>query len=366
MAQNPLTETQKALLQKLVRYKNQGDLSEPFPVISVPHPKAYNRFILYLPLAYCDDVILNDEFFNPNLNDFDALAAAGFLGVQSGKNGQQLFSVEQSGIEAVDQASEKAIEMFEHILLDKDQEELLIKLVEASRNVPKANRIKFLVSTTYGGESLIHPGLQEGEEAVYFGDVEILANADLLNLGSGSDGSPIFDVSPLGFRYYDHLKQKLGGPVEQMEKSLRAYLDSDQFRNTYPNSYDKWSSAEALLWKSDGATELTTIGHLCREATQEFAEVLVNQFGLQDQYPDKARAVGRLKAVLDTKESDLGKTERRFLESLLSYWKNAIELIQRQEHGAQKEGSALVWEDGRRVVFNTMHAMYEVDKALGM
>jgi hypothetical protein len=38
--------------------------------------------------------------------------------------------------------------------------------------------------------------------------------------------------------------------------------------------------------------------------------------------------------------------------------------VQRQEHGAQKEGRPLVWEDGRRVVFQTAIVMFELDRAL--
>jgi len=52
------------------------------------------------------------------------------------------------------------------------------------------------------------------------------------------------------------------------------------------------------------------------------------------------------------------------LESLVSCWEAAIDLVQRQEHGANKEGEPLVWEDARRVVFQTMMVMYELDRAL--
>lgn len=48
----------------------------------------------------------------------------------------------------------------------------------------------------------------------------------------------------------------------------------------------------------------------------------------------------------------------------MNYWGAVADLTQRQEHGVQKEGEQLVWEDARRVVFQTLLVMFEVDKAL--
>lgn len=70
--------------------------------------------------------------------------------------------------------------------------------------------------------------------------------------------------------------------------------------------------------------------------------------------------------MLDKKKSDLGGTEHEFLKAYISYWGTVNDLVQRQEHGAQKEGEKLIWEDGRRVVFNTMVLMYEVDGAINL
>ena len=40
------------------------------------------------------------------------------------------------------------------------------------------------------------------------------------------------------------------------------------------------------------------------------------------------------------------------------------DLAQKQEHGGQKEGEPLVWEDTRRIVFQTILVMFEIDKSL--
>lgn len=73
--------------------------------------------------------------------------------------------------------------------------------------------------------------------------------------------------------------------------------------------------------------------------------------------------VARLQSILK-KSSQLGSTEKPFLEALLAYWGTINDLIQRQEHGAQKERQVLLWEDARRVVFQTIVVMFEIDKSL--
>jgi len=85
---------------------------------------------------------------------------------------------------------------------------------------------------------------------------------------------------------------------------------------------------------------------------QEFATELVDKFRLSDVDPNKAHAFARIKAVFEQKKKILGSTQKQFLDALLTYWGVVSDLVQRQEHGAQKEDSNLVWGDGRRVVFS--------------
>lgn len=60
----------------------------------------------------------------------------------------------------------------------------------------------------------------------------------------------------------------------------------------------------------------------------------------------------------------LSERVRAFLEALLAYWGTVSDLANRQEHGATREGESLVAEDARRLVFQTMLVMYELDRAL--
>ena len=60
----------------------------------------------------------------------------------------------------------------------------------------------------------------------------------------------------------------------------------------------------------------------------------------------------------------MGTTVKPFIDALIVYWGTLDDLVQRQEHGAQKEGEALSWEDARRLVFQTINVMVELRRTL--
>ena len=252
----------------------------------------------------------------------------------------------------------------DHILLEPVQKELLITLVEAARNTPRDNRQKFFVSQSFEGDDLLHPYVPKDKTQIYFGDVEALSNEGLLALGYGSGGTPHFDITPLGFQYYEYLKNKSGEPVKRIETTMNGFLDAQHFIKKYPEAYEKWSLAEDLLWKTDSQQQLTTIGHLCREAVQEFAGYLVYSHNPPNVTNDKSKTVSRLKAIIDLKEKDLGDTKKALFDAIIAYWGAVNDLIQRQEHGSQKEGQPLIWEDARVVVFQTLIIMFEIDRIM--
>ncbi len=208
-----------------------------------------------------------------------------------------------------------------------------------------------------------HPGLTD-DGKTYVGDVEALAHEDLVAISSiGQHGGLVFDVTPRGSAYYQYLKQRLGEPTERITAEIRTYLHAQSFRKRYVAAFEKWTRAEELLWGTDTQGEFTTIGHLCREALQEFADALVTQHQLTVD-SGKAQTVARIRAVLDHHREKLGDAEHALLHALVAYWGAVNDLVQRQEHGGQKEGQPLMWEDGRRVVFQTAVVMFEIDWAL--
>ena len=153
-----------------------------------------------------------------------------------------------------------------------------------------------------------------------------------------------------------------GQPIERTEAIPRRYIADASFRDAYPEAYSKWAQAEDELWSEDRETRLTTVGHLCREAMQVFATSLVKTQNIKDAQNNPANTVARLRVAL--KASTLAKTDREFLDALVAYWGTVSDLVQRLEHGAQREGTPLQWKDASRLVFQTLAVMYEVDQSL--
>ena len=251
------------------------------------------------------------------------------------------------------------------MLLEPEQVSLLCRLIEAERSVPKGQRGKFIAveSDQTSGAVFLYttvPGIRVSGSPT---DAEILAENGLLGLTHSSSGGRLFHMRPEALQYYRELKQA-SEPVEVVEKEVRVYLSSEEFKRSCETAYQKWSQAESLLWVSDSDKQYTTVGHLCREALQEFADMLVKQHRPSEVDPDKAHTTSRICAVVQHRKGQMGSAESKFLSRLVMNWGAVSDLVQRQEHGAQRDGAPLKWEDARRVVFQTMIVMYEVDRSL--
>lgn len=249
--------------------------------------------------------------------------------------------------------------MFESIFLEPKQKDLLAILVDAVRKGDQAQN-----SFWMQGSSIQHAGLPGGRINVNVSDICALADENLLTRRNDLESFYFFGITPKGFRYYDEMKQQATQPLERMEQEVRSFLEADPFQRKYAAAYKKWAQAEKTLRTGDSESQLTTIGHLCREALQEFAATLVAKYQPPNVDPDAAHTVARIRAVLNVKNDQTGTTTKSFLDMLPEYLGTVSDLIQRQEHGGQKEGQPLVWEDGRRVVFQTAIVMFEIDTAL--
>jgi len=254
-------------------------------------------------------------------------------------------------------------------VLELAQEKLLIQLVEAERGLPRNERQYFYVAHTFGppGVELIHPAIPRQSPRIFEGDLRTLESYGLISIVSyDRNGIESFYITNDGFRMYDQIMKKLGQSTERVQMVIKEYLETDRFKASYPNAFAKWVQAENLLWTDDSVSVLTTIGHLVREAMQEFVETLVKHYNPQGCTSDKSKTVARIRAVMNLLAQECGETERAFLDALLVYWGTVSDLAQRQEHGAQKEGEQLLWLDARRVVFQTAVVMFEIDNTLSI
>jgi hypothetical protein len=101
---------------------------------------------------------------------------------------------------------------FDDVLLEPEQKSLLETLVEASRRTPREKRQKFMVYRTMGRHlsSVMHPSLPKDFEGAFEGDFEALANEGMLTATYGSHGTPNYDITPRGYKYYEHLQLEKG------------------------------------------------------------------------------------------------------------------------------------------------------------
>jgi len=249
------------------------------------------------------------------------------------------------------------------IVLEDRQVELLRILVEAHRRVQPPE--EFLVLQVMSGDPrdpVSHRGLTDDMLVTQL-DLRALARVGLIDLMQGSQGVWTFSITPRAIQYYIALHRQ-GQPAERVEQEARRYIDSDGFKSRYAAAYAKWEKAEGLLWAADAQSQLTAIGHHCREAVQDFATELIAHHRPPDVDPDPTKTKNRLRATVSARRSVLGEKVVGFLTALVDYWDALVDLQQRQEHGAQREGHPLTWEDGRRAVFQTLIVMSEVDAAL--
>jgi hypothetical protein len=244
--------------------------------------------------------------------------------------------------------------------LEPEQDELLARMVEGARSVPRADREWLLMS--YGGGSFLQgPGI--GRADVPDGDVYMLERAGYIHAVrySPRDSNPTFVITPEGRDRY--AKTRGREPVARQEGELRRFLDGETFRAGYPEAYAKWTEADALLWRADSEREFTTVGHKVREALQHFATEAVDRYRPSEVETNPALVNKRLGAVIAKLLPGLGDARGDLLKALGDYSEAALNLTQRQEHGAMKEGDDLTWNDARRVVFHTGSVMYEFAEA---
>jgi hypothetical protein len=255
------------------------------------------------------------------------------------------------------------VDWFESIYLEDDQRDLLLWMVESEQRLPKEKHDNFLFLRTSGPDLLIHPAIPERTN-IRGGDLEVLADEGLLRRGYTPSGGLTYENTPQGRRYCAEMRIRAGQPVEVVEQEVRRYLDGERFQARFPAAHARWLDAERALWDAQGDRQLTDIGHVCREAMQEFSSELLTLTGTQPPPGDAhAKTINRVRAALGG--LDLGERRSALLDSLITYWEAVNGVVQRLEHGAQKGGDPVEWDDARQAVFQTLIIMIEIDRVIG-
>jgi hypothetical protein len=247
--------------------------------------------------------------------------------------------------------------------LAEEQKRLLADFVEADRRIPRDQRGGFYSIESLGpaGVPILHEGWVDTDRRVSTNDLHELTTAGALRSEYVSGSAKRYWVTARGLEMYEAHALERGEPVARVEKIVKEYLDADAFQKRHPNTFAKWREAEAKLWAEDSEQNLTVIGHLCREALQEFATSLIEKVKPKEFNPEPTKTVDRLRSVIAAHRAERGDTASAFDDALVAYWGTMSDLAQKQEHGSQREGRPLTWEDARRVVFHLMVVMYEID-----
>ena len=264
-------------------------------------------------------------------------------------------SATQQESDNVENAGRPAQRQESSILLTDEQREMLVFLVEETRRSSEGRRHQFRAHR--GGQNDI---LQSGDQRypTNLPDLYELDATGLIRLRE-AETSVSFVVSPKGFAFYEEVKRAQGEPIERVEGEARHLLERD-ILDDFDEAAQIWRDAEDLLWSGDAEEQLTAIGHKCREALQAFAQGLYERHCPDSDALAKDKTVDRIRSVLSARRSVVGKTTEDFL---IAYWGTVSDLAQRAEHGSQREDRPLLWEDGRRLVFQTLLVMVELAAA---
>lgn len=244
--------------------------------------------------------------------------------------------------------------------LEPELEAVLVQLVDSGHGANRAARSFFATAVDdLPGLLVVGAGLSETLK-VAPSDLAELAERGLVRVARRmSAASCEFHVTAHGRAYCAEIRQR-GEPLERVQQEAVQFVDSEGFAATHPVAYGKWKHAYALC-SVDPVGNATRIGHHCREAMMAFADSLTARGGEHvEARPEQT--VMKVRAVLDSRGAALGATNRAFLSALLSCWGAVSDLVQRQTHGASKEGDGLDGEDGRRVVWYTALVMQELHR----
>lgn len=248
-------------------------------------------------------------------------------------------------------------------ILEEEQNNILCRLVEAHRNVLPNKRREFIVTRDGTSDSVVHDGFNKGWTEIPSVNLRMLDSSNLIKIYETKNPHIEFSftITSFGFQYYEYIKTNRSSPVERVQNEILSYINVPSFEQKYPLAYTKWKEAEKLLWVIEPEINLSTVGHLCREALQEFLDVLIKKHGLEEKYYAKDKTKGRVKALIEKKNSSSSETVIKLLEKFYDFWDQVSDLVQRQEHYGLKEGEKLMLNDAKRVVIYTVIVMNELD-----
>lgn len=176
-------------------------------------------------------------------------------------------------------------------------------------------------------------------------------------------------VTANGLHLLTELDQRIGAPTAafgSVGAAVMAYLDDTQFRARYPAVHALWRIAVGHMEAVErGEKHLAgQVGYACRDTVQEFMDALVRMHQTPNSPVSRTETRNRLSALLGQYKVEIGESRVNFVAALFVYWRETVDLIQRQAKAAEREGELLTIDDARRVVLHTAVVMREIDELL--
>lgn len=138
-----------------------------------------------------------------------------------------------------------------------------------------------------------------------------------MRVTNGDETLKTFELRREALDAYDRAHRDADAPVAAQEHLVVERVSSDAFAVRHREASAKWRDAEALLWADDSARNLTTIGHLCREAMQLFVTRLIELHNVTTVAEDNpARTINRLHAVIEAWKPGIGSRTAALLDAL--------------------------------------------------
>ena len=176
-----------------------------------------------------------------------------------------------------------------------ESEDLLVQLVERSRTRPVDERT--MTAITRARTPVVIFADDENLPVNHQSVRDLQVNGMIGLTAPGTPDSFSFYVTPNGLNVYEAIRQRGASPHDRVERVARRYLEDDSFRRDYPRTFEKITVAEAALWSAD-ESQLTVVGHACREAMQAFAGEALDRLGVAPDDPDVQHTVARMSRPL--------------------------------------------------------------------
>ena len=227
------------------------------------------------------------------------------------------------------------------------------------------NRTFMVVSSLDGSFIVPYSGAQL-PDPVDEADVRILADHGYVGvLKYNKKGEPVYYVTNEGVEFIaadtaEHGPQPF---VQQMVSLVDGKLPPQ-----FGRASELMKEAARRLMQAENEHGWSEVGHKCREALHEFAEVLYRQHvpPTEQETISRDKTVQRLKAVVRQLRGRVGDTTSQLLDALLEYWGAVSDLVNKVEHRSQREDRPLTWDDARRAVLYSYLVMAELVRVTEM